>query len=648
MKGKKSFVIITILFAVFSLALVGCSKKEAAVEEKPDVVHNDFVFFQEEYENENGESIGDLYIKPEGKEKEKISSKVMDGNFDYINSQNKVLFINEENELYQYKIGKEKEKIAKDVTSFRGNFSDEIVAYQKDDFDLYVIKGDAEDEKIASNVSQYDIVGNNVYFIDDDGDFSIYNMDKKQETEIASDVMYFTDLNNKDEIAYLDEDQSLYFRKIGEDESIKITSDEVSSDSIKKIGDQLVYLNIEDGESAELYQSRISSGATAKKIASDIRYYKYSQGYFYYVNNDDNLFKKKDNEEESTKVASDVSEFTIKKNSIFYMDTDNKLFSIKDGKKAEKIASSVMEYDVTPDGDVVYLTEDMNLFVNSKKIASDIQQYKHFYGNVAFSTKDDKLFLMKDMGEKKLVEGDLNQFSNASYQNRRIYQNYLTFEDIAGVWKIDDMEGSYYLEIDKDGGFTYLLSGEKEHLNLDYSGYHSLNASAKGTDFKFERGKDQTLMITMDDSTETFSKSTKAEAEEYVKKVQLENDKEEISGLMDDYINNFTDAVNYGNDYYIKEYLYSGSPFYQQQIDFVHNAYENDISEYLKDYNIESINSASEGVYTVTMTETFNIYEGYGAEGTMKTFKNTYTVKKIDDEFLITDLKVSQTNSEAL
>lgn len=648
MKSKGTKTVVFILIAIFSLAIIGCNKKEAINEEKPEEIHNEFLFFEEEYVNENDISIGDLYLKSEGKEKEKISSKVVDGSFEFINSQNKVMFLNEENELYEFVIGKEKEKLAKDVTSFRGNYDEDIVAYQKDDFDLYVIKGEAEDEKIASSVSQYEIVGNNVYFIDDDGDFSIFNMEDKQETEIASDVISFTDLNNKDEIAYLDEDQSLFFRKIGDEQSIKITSDEVSPNSIKKIGNSLVYLNIEDGESAELFQSPIQEGGTSTKIASDVFHYKYTKGYFYYVNNDDNLYKKKEKEENSTKIASDVAEFTIRGNSIFYMNTESDFYSIKDSEKPKKIASSVLEYDITPNGDAVYTTEDKDLFVNSKKISSDVQEYKHYFGNVAFSTKDDKLYVMKDMGEKKLVEGDMNQFSNASFHNKIVYLNYMGFEDITGVWKAGDAEETVYLAIDENGAITYLLNGESVNSEALYSGYHWLNATASGSDLRFELGKDQTLEISIDGDPLSFTKSTQGEADEFVKRVQTEADKEEISNLMDNYISSFTDAVNYGNENYITDYMDSGSPFFQQQVDFVNNAYEKDISEYLEEFAIENINSEGPGVYKVTTSETFTIHEGFGTEGITKNFKNTYTVKNIDGEFLITDLKVGQTNSESL
>ncbi|GIN93979.1 hypothetical protein J22TS1_50300 [Siminovitchia terrae] len=46
--------------------------------------------FDEKYIGEDEQSIGDLYLVSYGKEKEKIASKVKDGFYSYINSQDKV------------------------------------------------------------------------------------------------------------------------------------------------------------------------------------------------------------------------------------------------------------------------------------------------------------------------------------------------------------------------------------------------------------------------------------------------------------------------------------------------------------------------------------------------------------------------------
>ncbi len=56
---------------------------------------------------------------------------------------------------------------------------------------------------------------------------------------------------------------------------------------------------MEDEDSTELYLSAISKGGESQKIASDVREYQYDKGYFYYINDDDNLYKGKENEREN-------------------------------------------------------------------------------------------------------------------------------------------------------------------------------------------------------------------------------------------------------------------------------------------------------------------------------------------------------------
>lgn len=424
----------------------------------------------------------------------------------------------------------------------------------------------------------------------------------------------------------MDDDYSLFYKKAGE-ESIKITSDEVSPNSIIKVDSNLVYYNVEDEDSTELYLSAISSGGESKKIASDIRDFQYDKGYFYYINDDDNLYKRKENEEKSTKLASDISLFTVQDGTVIYMDQDQKLFKLEGDKDSEKVGSSVLKYDVTPKGEIVYQTDDQDLYVNGKKVASDVEEYHQFFGNLVFSS-DDQLYLMENMSDKKVIEKDLNQFSNAYYQNGLVHSNLLTFEDIAGVWSVDYEGDSLFVEIESNGTFVNLQTGEEDLFDNDYSGYHYINASSEGESMSFSLGEDHTLSVDYDGSTQIFTQSSKADAEKYYKELELEMDKSDVSHLMDRYISNFHYAVNSGNASYIQEYLDPTSAFYKEQTNFVESTYEKDIREDLVDYEIDSINSSADGVYTVNCTEVYTIYSGDDYEGTTKTFKNSYTVKK--------------------
>lgn len=153
-----------LLLFIGMLLLAGCNNDGVQGESKPEKIHQVFLMFEEKYTGEYDVSFGDLFLVSEDGEKEKIASDVRDGSYSYINSQDKVLFINQENELYEFEKGKEKVKIAKDVSHFEGDYREDLVTFQNSDGDLYIVNGENEEEKISSTVSQYELVGDHIYF----------------------------------------------------------------------------------------------------------------------------------------------------------------------------------------------------------------------------------------------------------------------------------------------------------------------------------------------------------------------------------------------------------------------------------------------------------------------------------------------------
>jgi len=114
------------------------------------------------------------------------------------------LYINDENELYEVEKGKEKSKLANDVVNVNGDYDEDVVTFQNADNDLYMVSGENEKEKIAANVTQYKLIGDNIYCLEDDGDFAMYNIKDKQESDLASDVADFTVKDGK--VFFIDKD----------------------------------------------------------------------------------------------------------------------------------------------------------------------------------------------------------------------------------------------------------------------------------------------------------------------------------------------------------------------------------------------------------------------------------------------------------
>lgn len=127
-----------------------------------------------------------------------------------------------------------------------------------------------------------------------------------------------------------------------------------------------------------------------------------------------------------------------------------------------------------------------------------------------------------------------------------------------------------------------------------------------------------------------------------IEPIPTQSDTEEVTILLEEYLANFPKAVNDGAFPYISYLIDPDSALYDEQVNYVLDAYEKKIKETLINYRIESISPVEKDTYTATVLETYNIhYENEGKE-VVKNFRNIYTVKKSQYVYLITDLKVTE------
>ncbi|MEH6991708.1 hypothetical protein V7075_03250 [Neobacillus drentensis] len=112
--------------------------------------------------------------------------------------------------------------------------------------------------------------------------------------------------------------------------------------------------------------------------------------------------------------------------------------------------------------------------------------------------------------------------------------------------------------------------------------------------------------------------------------------------LMEEYLVNFEKAVNDGAFVYISHLLDPESQLYEEQVDYVLDMYERQITEQIIHYQIGAPFKSGEDTYEVTVQETYSIH--YGSEGReeIKNFENTYTLVQSDASvWLIHDLIVN-------
>ncbi|WP_068674963.1 hypothetical protein [Oceanobacillus sp. Castelsardo] len=629
------------LFILIVVLVAGCTQSESLDEERskrPDTIHHKFLFYTESNVNENGESIGELSIKTKDGELEKIASGVKNYGFVYLNDKDKVLFVDEENKLYEFQMGKDKVKLAEDVQFFDGYNKEDFIVYQDMDMNLYVIKNDGKEEKIGSEVAQYDLVDGNLYYTDFDGDYSVYNIESRKQSDIANNVVHFKILNRDGDLVYVNDDYMLFYKKADEG-SVKISSNEIDPYYIKNVDDRLIYLSYEKDDAMDLYSSTLSSDVTTEKVASNVYLADYDKNSFYYLNEDNNLYQKGEYDEKATKLASDVQYFYLVEGTVYYTDEEYNIYKVNSADDKEQIAEKVYQFNVHTDGRVVYLTEEDELFIDETKVASDIEMYAFFHGNLVYATKDNELVFMQDLEEEQVIE-DIRDFSSVMYQNLQVFSNQLTFDDISGLWKFEDDYGAIFFEISADGTVADYLAGTKEIWMVDYAESNTIAASSENGFVTITKLDDETLTFSDSYSEYTLTKATKEEADSYVNDVQREENNIAIETLIQDFLFIMTYATDTGDLYDLDFYIDPNSDLYHELADSIMKMYENQMGKVLLTHEITDIKSLDGNRYEVIVEEEHSVidYTDYYEEIVEQTV--IYELEEVDDWFYIRDIEV--------
>lgn len=633
---------LAILFS-FLLLLGGCATNDdgdASLEKQKSNKDNESIlFFKESFVDEYNYSIGELFIKTDGAaEQDKIATGVQNDSFYFEESLNKVLFIDEYDTLYEYTIGQDKVKLAEDVADYSFENNHVYLIYQDYNDDLYIIKDESNVEKIASQVSQYELIGNDLYYLNENNKLLIYNVEDRTEIDIANDVYYFVNFDDKGQLAYVNDEYFLFYREGREKENIKISSNTVSPELISLSDKKLVYIGTDSNGDDSLFETTISSQNETKKIADDVlEFGVYKNGYFY-LNYDENLYKKDTKAEAPVKIASEVLGFYISENqSVIYTGSGGSLYHVDSKNETKKIADDVSNHILITEKDIVYTNEEGALFYNDKKIAGDIKGFTVSANHLIYSTDDHKLFTYKKGSEAQLLEEDLNSYSSVYYNNTLVYTKMLSFKDVAGIWKTDNDE---YIEITQDGLFKDLLYGSSEKLEINHATYKEIYAYGDEDSMTIGLIDENELSIELDDEVLYLSKSTKQEVDEHATATEEAYENEAIDHLFYEYLSSFESAVNYGDIDYISTYMAPDGEFLSQQKKLVEGYYERGIEEEFLDYTVLEIDKKDDKNFDVTVSEEFYIYNRSTNEGKDGQFKNIYRVVKGHDGYYIASVQV--------
>lgn len=344
------------------------------------------------------------------KEKEKIASDLSSdeiNSYEFMPSSNTIAYISSEKSLYVKYDGKDKEKIANDVVLYRMSTDGKFIYYMNTDEELYLYKEDGNKEKISTDIQSFDIVNNkgDVIFINNDDNLYLKSTDKNDKVKISSDVSNLWGVkSNDEEIMYISEYNykdlkgELYLYKNN-------VSEKIASDirSYKYRDNKFYFINSDD----ELYEKEIGK-EESNKIKADINYVSFIKDGIVFTNSDGEIYIKKNNKEDE-KIGNDMKENSnvsiINDEELLYIKSSGELFLDKD-----KIASDVVGYSFNSEN-IAYSTKNKEIhFYNLKTRKDNIEinnvgKYSEVYlGN--------KLIYSKNLEPK-----DLNGFWKADEYN---------------------------------------------------------------------------------------------------------------------------------------------------------------------------------------------------------------------------------------
>lgn len=382
-------------------------------------------------------SDNDAYGKYMGKDKFAMGTQ---SSMKFVTKDSKQVFFIDEESLYVIKEGKNKEKIASDVTSFAISAYGDTVAYVKGENamvgPLYVKVGNKEAQKISQEALPAITISDNgkyVAFIENEDPYSMddatgYIFQVGKEKQKISKALP-TIVHDDGSVIGVNNERDLYRVKKGKD-SEKIGTGVVSLVANKDLsklafsdeqGD-LYFYNGKDKEKIDKNVSRITnSGRFAKQIVGDgFTQLSTDQLDLLYVKNDSTYFKIEGQDAEKISSGSewngyvqyseDMRNFVCVYEGNLYI----RQFSSKKMTFSEKIDSDVTDSYISTNGkNIVYIKDDDLYYIQpgkkeGVKVASDVYnaQVKND-GSIFFVDDDDTLYMTKNKKDKIKIKEDI-------------------------------------------------------------------------------------------------------------------------------------------------------------------------------------------------------------------------------------------------
>lgn len=663
--NKKIYVLLILLGC---LIFTGCSFKNI----KDQNIANTFVLFKSmENTKDSEEQIYDVYIKSDGKEKNKLASNIINPIDVYHYSKNgNIVYLNDKkNNLLKFNVQGENEIVANHITNNSYSISDEnkTIIYIDNNNSLYIKEDEGDKNKIASNIIDYKVSKDKktIYYIDNLNNLYLYNSGNNE--LLSSNVHNFEISENGEYVVFLkNQDYGIYIKNKKNTESIPIYYSQdlienlkVNNDGEVMFLDQNYYDEDNSRSKGELY---LYNGNKISKIASDVNIYIKKDNVFYFLDADGTLYEKSLKNKKSSQILSDVQDFEIIENGILCIDKNGILYYKEYNKNIQEKATlknkSPENIKVINNKSFIYITEDNKLFIDDDEIDQNVDSYA-FTSEIVSYLKGNEIHTYNLKDNKDTIEiKNVNDYSYIYLENQLLFTNKLDGKKLEGFWEVKP-EGniensSYILEFNDTNKLIEYRNGMKYTIEyeIEDQSENSMTLITKDDEtITVQKVNDNDLIITRNGWDSKATKISKDKINNIVNN-ESENTKYNINGIdynaeenineiIKKYEYNFIDAVNTGDFYKLSEVLVYNSKLYNEQYENIPKFYENGISETLLDYDIKKIKKVNDKEYRVTVYEKIEI-RGNKSTTNIKEFKNTYIVVNDDGEFLISEMKLKE------
>ncbi|BDH61794.1 hypothetical protein MTP04_19240 [Lysinibacillus sp. PLM2] len=512
----------TLLLAIFILLLSACMNKSLY-----DIDRNTILFLEKTINDENI-----LFVQFGGGEIEEVTNDFIKDSYKSNRINDKFLYQDSDFDLYLVEKGKEKLKVGSDI---EGTYNyhvtnDGKVIYLDRDEELILVTTDQKQIELSDDVFDYYLSIDEKYvsFVNKDEQLFIVMLDDQRKIEVSSDVFLiehmYTGTDNY--VYYIKNDFSLYRADLkGNEEKIAEDSNVLQA---SLDGDVFTYLS-NDFEDLNLYvrdnHYKIASNTETVHLLED-------GSKVLYINENTDLYTYDVKAEESTKLASNVYIFIVNKNEIYYLSFDDELFVIKGNEAPKLLNNKIIHLGRYNNGDVYYITEEMDLYIRNEKVLTDIKDYLSSANNLYILTNDEKIGVIEKGKKKlKLLAENIQEYSKIDAEYYTIYEKALTFNDIKGYWQ---RENKFFVSIeDIQGQTTTLVMYDLLYNDTGYTDLTLMDADSSSITAKNEYSNEEMQLTLIDLNTLQLSVNreqsitfTKSNIEEFI-------EQQEIYGYLD-------------------------------------------------------------------------------------------------------------------